>query len=104
MSDSVLPIDDINEREFNEEFKRKHLDNKVLSKEDLDEIEKLFGLDQKGLPSKAAQMCCDEMHGHEYKCIWYKRPESGVVDRLIDEIKYYKLIIKKASEYLNKGN
>lgn len=87
-----LPVDDISEREFNNDFKRKHLDGQVLSSESLKAIEEVFGLIDKSENSHVGNLCCDEAHQHSYACNHYYSPQAGIIDRLLLEIKHYHAI------------
>ena len=88
-----LPIEKLTLEEFSE-FKKKYLDNDKLTAKDINEIKKLFNLKNKA----TVTLCCDEMHGHSYRCIHYYIPQSGVVERLIGEIEYYQNSIKDLSK------
>jgi hypothetical protein len=90
MDKPVLPVYAMTREEFNNEFKRKHLDKTVLSGEDFNAIKEIFGLSDRGANSPVGRISCDEYHGHGYKCVWYNSPEAGIVDRLLNEIKMYK--------------
>jgi hypothetical protein len=88
-----LPVNDISEREFNVNFKKRHLDNTVLSDEDLKAIKDVFGLGDKSENSLVGYLSCDEAHQHNYRCNGYHSPEAGIVDRLLTEIRRYQRII-----------
>ena len=90
MGKPKLKIHEMSIENFNNSFKKKNLDNIILTKENLSEIEKQFGLDDRSENSKTGKISCDEYHSHSYKCIHYNSPEAGIVDRLINEIKRYK--------------
>ena len=89
-----FPIDSINHKDFNDSFKVKYLDGRVLSDEALKEIGDLFLVGDR----RVARTVCDEMHAHSYRCIEYYSPTSGVVERLIDEIKRYKKVLSDISD------
>jgi hypothetical protein len=86
MSDKPkLPIDEMTIQEF-AILKGELLEEKVLSEETLGKIKDLFNI---GSPNTGS-INCDEYHPHSYKCINYKHPTTGVVDRLIQEIDTYR--------------
>ncbi|MEK6918096.1 MAG: hypothetical protein AABW51_04060 [Nanoarchaeota archaeon] len=96
MAKPSLPITRMDPDTFNSRFKTKHLDGEVLNDEDLKAVGSAFGLS--GTPevdSRIGYIPCDEAHAHGYKCINYNRPESGVVDRLLREIRNYQSKLKK---------
>lgn len=90
MGKPKLKIHEMSIEDFNNSFKKKNLDNIILTKENLSEIEKQFGLDDRSENSKIGKISCNEYHSHNYKCLHYNSPEAGIVDRLINEIKRYK--------------
>lgn len=94
---SKIPIEEMTEKEF-QDFKEKYLDKDKLSLEAINEIKRLFGIGQKGI----AQLACDEMHGHSYRCILYHKPQSGVVERLLLELLEYKTVIRESIDKLKK--
>jgi len=73
---------------------RKELNQLSLSQECLEEIAKLFGVNNKD----SAEYSCDEYHGHTYKCISFKRDETMIVDRLLQEIKMYQKTLREIRE------
>jgi hypothetical protein len=81
-----LPVNEMSAAEFNNNFKPEFLEDRVLSDEALAEIEELFGVGEEytGLIS------CDEYHAHDYKCNFYHVPATGVVHRLLKEVRAYK--------------
>lgn len=93
MDKPILPIHEMNKDEFNNNFKRQHLDSSVLTETDLEEIKKVFGLSDRSANSPVGHLCCDEYHRHGYSCINYNSPEAGIVDRLIDEIIHYQIVL-----------
>jgi hypothetical protein len=93
-----LPIEDMTESEF-QKFKELCLDH-PLTPSVLAQIKMLFRIGQRG----TARIRCDEAHSHEYKCIHYNKPISGIVERLLNELDKYKAIIKNTSSSLSKYN
>lgn len=91
-----LPIEIMTTKEFGT-FKRDYLDGARLGKEAIIEIRKLFNINTKK-GNGIFHMYCDEFHPHTYKCLWYYKPISGVVERLIDEIEKYKSKVKEINE------
>jgi len=85
-----LPVNDLSIASFNGYFKEKHLDGDILRDEDIEEIKKIFGLDDRSINNKIGAISCDEFHAHSYKCHFYFSPEAGIVDRLIREIHKYR--------------
>ena len=79
-----LPIDKITEKEFSE-FKHSKLNQTVLSDEALKRIKELFGVGDR----KTGYISCDEAHGHQYWCVEFYHPATGIVDRLVQEVKMY---------------
>ncbi len=79
-----LPIEKLNVDDFNN-FKKKHLDG-VLTKEGLDKIAKLFLVGD----SSTGHTDCDEAHQHHYSCVYFKNAMTGIVDRLLQEIRTYR--------------
>jgi hypothetical protein len=92
-----LPIEKLTIDEFSE-FKKKYLDNDILTLEDINEIKKLFKLSDE----TTAILACDEMHGHSYRCIHYFKPRSGIVERLLGEIEHYKSAIEDIENTVKK--
>jgi hypothetical protein len=103
MPKPVLPIHEVDIPKFNNDFKVKHLDSKVLSESDLKAIEQVFGLSDRSANSPVGRICCDEAHGHSYSCHYYNSPEAGIVDRLIDEIRSYEARLKQISDLTIRG-
>lgn len=86
-----LRIEDMILEEFNNKFKPEYLDKQKLDKKSLKQIEGLFNIGEK----TTAYACCDEAHAHSYACLHYNNPVSGVVERLINEIKGYQATLKE---------
>ena len=95
MTKPKLPIEDITEEEF-KDFKDKYLDSNKLSPDAIKKIEKLFAV---GRPDTGG-IFCDEMHCHSYSCVIYRSPQTGIVERLVQEIDGYKSLIKDIKEKL----
>ena len=92
-----LPIENITREEFND-FRSKYLNGGKLSEEALKEIGKLFS---SGDPS-VGRVHCDESHAHGYECVQYTNFTTGIVDRLINEIRDYQARFKEIKEVLDK--
>jgi len=93
-----LPIEDYSKDEFYE-FKKRYLNKDRLSPGALDEIRGIFNLSKDGnVTGTDAHICCDERHSHNYSCIRYDHPASGIVDRLINEIENKNKLLKKINE------
>jgi len=97
MPNPNLPVHNLSEQEFNSQFKKKHLDKRVLTIEDLKAIEVLFGLDNRSVDSNVGGVSCCEYHAHSYPCNFYHSPEAGVVDRLVGEINRYRAKLLEVS-------
>lgn len=80
-----LPIEDMSSDAY-KRFKERGLDSEILSDETLEQIIILFGI---GNPI-TGRICCDEAHHHLYRCIEHYNPATGIVYRLINEIRKYK--------------
>ncbi len=89
----MMLIEKLTKEKFNSGFKSKYLDGDVLSEESIAEIKKLFAIGD----NETASLCCCEYHAHEFRCIFYNSPVSGVVERLILEIGHYQDILNKIS-------
>lgn len=92
MEKPKLPIHEISTDDFSK-FSRRYLNTSKslsLSKEAIEEIKKLFSLGEKGI----ASFNCNEYHAHSFECFYYKSPEAGIVERLINERNYYRKIIR----------
>ncbi|MCR4327521.1 MAG: hypothetical protein NUV46_02990 [Nanoarchaeota archaeon] len=97
-----LKIEEMSVDEFNNKFKGKHLDKEVLTEEDLAEIKQQFSGSDPNLTyyEKYCRVSCDTLHRHTYNCLYFPNPETGVVERLINEIERYKTKINSTIEKL----
>ena len=98
MGKPKLPIDDMDNESFRE-FKKEYLDKEVLDDESLGEIEKALLV---GDPSTGT-VACAEYHGHDYKCVVYDHPATGIVHRLVIEIKRYQERLSKIKHDVEQG-
>ena len=95
----MMPIEDLSEDEFNRNFKPKYLDREVLNGESIGEIKRLFAIGDK----ETAHICCDKYHAHNFECILYHSPASGIVERLILEVRRYRDMLSKISYTIKEG-
>ena len=80
------PLETMSEEDF-QQFREKYLDEGRLSEDAVRDIERLFGT--------IGELCCNEYHAHHYSCVVWEKPESAIVARLLDEIKYYQNLIRE---------
>jgi hypothetical protein len=94
-----LPMDALTAREFHEQIKTKLLDKDVLDDAAIKKIKELYSLGN--MTVKVANLSCDEAHSHDYKCRNYYNNHAGVVERLLEEIKSYRVSFDKIQNLAN---
>lgn len=87
--EKVLPIDKLSEQEFDLIIK-KYLLKPRLGTHEIQKFYRLFGLDD----PEIAHLPCNENHAHSIYCQDYSNRQAMVVDRLIEEIRRYRLTLK----------
>ena len=95
MSKPELPIDLMDEREF-ATFKKSFLDTGRLNDEGLNLIKVNFGI--KDSPNSVYYVNCDEQHQHHYECLRFKHPIAGMVERLVNEVQWYRQRMAEIAE------
>jgi hypothetical protein len=85
----TLPIEMMTEDEFSK-FREKYLDSRELTPESLEEIE--------NISQKNTHVSCCEYHAHNYPCLHFENPYSGIIMRLLYEIRHQQGILSKINK------
>jgi uncharacterized membrane-anchored protein YjiN (DUF445 family) len=102
MKDENTLLEKMSEEEF-ERFRNKYLDKKNqndrLTSEAMSGIRRALALQD----YDTLRVKCDEKHIHSLNCVEYDSRYACIIDRLIEEIRDYRLYLKRISSELASG-